>query len=299
MPETDEKKLTFGSLFAGIGGIDLGLERAGMQCVWQVEIDDYATRVLEKHWPNVRRWRDITTFPPNSDSDQLWDEHRRSGRSGRQGAAEPRDDGSLWRVELICGGFPCQPISCAGKQLGERDSRWLWGEMHRVCSALRPRWVLAENVPRLLSAGNVRGDLFGKILRDLASIGYRVEWHCIPAAAVGAPHIRDRLFILGFADGNGRQAGKQGSETVDTGVALSQQVVMPTRWPTPNATDGNKAPKFHKGGNPSLPCKVEQDAALRDSSGAKTGTGQLNPTWVEWLMGFPTAWTDLDASETP
>ena len=87
----------FGSLFAGIGGIDLGLERAGMECIWQVEIDDYATRVLEKHWPNVRRWRDVRDFPP-----------------------EPVED---WRCDLIAGGFPCQDISYAGKGAGINGSR--------------------------------------------------------------------------------------------------------------------------------------------------------------------------------
>ena len=91
--------VTFGSLFAGIGGLDLGFERAGMKCKWQVEIDDYATRVLEKHWPEVRRWRDITTFPPDAD-DQ---------------AAESSNDGETWGVDLICGGFPCQDISYTGR----------------------------------------------------------------------------------------------------------------------------------------------------------------------------------------
>jgi DNA (cytosine-5)-methyltransferase 1 len=161
--------VTFGSLFAGIGGMDLGLERAGMQCAWQVENYPYCNRVLAKHWPDVRRHDDIRTFPPEGD----------------------------WTVDLVCGGFPCQPVSCAGRRAGDTDDRWLWPEMHRVCEVVRPRWVLAENVPGLLSAST--GRIFGEILRDLAALGYRAEWDCIPAAAVGAPHIRDRVFILAHA----------------------------------------------------------------------------------------------------
>ena len=113
------KPLTFGSLFAGIGGFDLGLERAGMVCKWQVEIDEYATRVLEKHWPTVRRWNDVRTFPPEGD----------------------------WNVDVICGGFPCQDISVAGKGAGLAGARsGLWYEFARIIRHIRPRWVIVENV---------------------------------------------------------------------------------------------------------------------------------------------------------
>ena len=135
---------------------------------WQVEIEPYARRVLAKHWPDVPRWDDVRTFPP-----------------------DPVED---WAVDLVCGGFPCQPVSLAGQQKGEEDERWLWDDMRRVCDTLKPRWVLAENVPGLLSASDGlgrRGALFGGVVRDLASLGYVVEWHCIPAGGpggVGAPH---------------------------------------------------------------------------------------------------------------
>ena len=164
--------ITFGSLFAGIGGLDLGLERAGMVCKWQVENNDYAARVLAKHWPKVRRWGDIRTFPP-----------------------EPASE---WAVELVCGGFPCQPVSNAGKRRGESDERWLWDEMCRICQMVKPVWVLAENVPGLLSAAS--GRLFGTVVRDLASIGYSCEWDCVSAASVGAPHVRNRVFIIGRSE---------------------------------------------------------------------------------------------------
>ena len=162
--------ITVGSLFAGIGGLELGLEMTGgFKTVWQVENDKYATRVLEKHWPDVRRWGDVATFPP--------------------------DDGHDYRCDLICGGFPCQDISYAGKGEGLGGERsGLFYEAARVIRILEPRYVLLENVSALLTRG------LDAVLGTLASLGYDAEWHCIPAAAVGAPHIRDRVFIIGYAN---------------------------------------------------------------------------------------------------
>ena len=193
-------KLTVGSLFAGIGGIDLGLEMTGgFETVWQVENDEYATRVLEKHWPDVRRWGDVRAFLAYAKRPRT-PQPQGSKQNKRRWSIYSREK---WRadnhVDLICGGFPCQPVSCAGKQRGEHDERWLWDEMRRVCAILRPTWVLAENVLGLLSAKDVhgkRGALFGRVVQDLASLGYRVRWDCVPAASVGAPHIRDRVFIV-------------------------------------------------------------------------------------------------------
>jgi DNA (cytosine-5)-methyltransferase 1 len=158
--------LTFGSLFAGIGGLDLGLERAGMACRWQVEIDEYCRRVLAKHWPDVPKFGDIREVT----------------------------GGELERVDLICGGFPCQDISDAGKRAGIGGERsGLWSEYIRLVRVLRPHFVLVENVAALLGRGA------GTVLGDLAASGYDAEWDCIPAAAVGAPHIRDRVFIVAHA----------------------------------------------------------------------------------------------------
>lgn len=159
--------LTFGSLFSGIGGIDLGLERAGMQCKWQVELDDYCLKVLAKHWPDVPRYGDIKELDPHD----------------------------LAPVDLICGGFPCQPVSIAGKRLAQADERWLWPEFFRIVRTLRPRYVLVENVPGLLSAG------MGDVLGDLAADGYDAEWDCILAAAVGASHLRCRVFVVAYPTG--------------------------------------------------------------------------------------------------
>jgi DNA (cytosine-5)-methyltransferase 1 len=163
--------LTLGSLFSGIGGLELGFERTGgFVTRWQVENDPYATKVLEKHWPNVRRYGDITKL--NADE--------------------------LERVDVIVGGFPCQPDSVAGKRKGRNDSRWLWPEYARLIRSLRPAYAVMENVPGLFSGG------FGDVLRDLAEGGYDAEWQVLSAYSVGAPHIRERVFIVAYP-GDGRQ----------------------------------------------------------------------------------------------
>jgi DNA (cytosine-5)-methyltransferase 1 len=160
-------EITFGSLFAGIGGFDLGFERAGMVCKWQVEINDYANRVLAKHWPHVHRERDIRT-------------------AGRH---------NLEPVDVICGGFPCQDISYAGQGAGlDGERSGLFFEAVRVVRELRPRIVVLENVAALLTRG------LDRVLGTLAEIGYDAEWHCIPAAAVGAPHERERVFVIAYSD---------------------------------------------------------------------------------------------------
>lgn len=157
--------MTIGSLFSGIGGFDLAASRVwGWDCVrWQVEIDPWAQRVLAKHWPNVPRFGDIREL------------------TGEE--LEP--------VELICGGFPCQPFSDAGRRRAQEDTRHLWPEMLRLVSALRPAWVVGENVPPLIRLG------LDEVAGEMEDLGYAVEALCIPACAVGAPHIRERLWIVG------------------------------------------------------------------------------------------------------
>ena len=163
--------LTFGELFAGIGGFSLGLERAGMTCKWQVEIDPYATAVLKKHWPEVPRHEDVRTFPPEGD----------------------------YSVDLICGGFPCQDISVAGKGAGLAGARsGLWYEFARVIGVIRPRYVIVENVAALLTRG------MDAVLGTLSTLGYDAEWHVVPASAVGAPHRRERVWIVAYANDQGQ-----------------------------------------------------------------------------------------------
>ncbi len=154
--------LTFGSLFAGIGGFDLGFERAGMRCAWQVEIDDFCQQVLAKHWPDVPRLGDV----------------RNVGRH------------NLAPVDIICGGFPCQPHSVAGKRQGAQDDRDLWPEYRRIVDELRPTWVVAENVP------GIRTTILDQVLSDLGNLGYSAETISLPAAAFDAWHPRQRYFIV-------------------------------------------------------------------------------------------------------
>ena len=193
-------KLTVGSLFAGIGGIELGLEwTGGFETVWQVENDEYATRILQKHWPEARRWEDVRTFPPDADRVRF-----NTGET-KQPLQRDRQCGqtSPWHVDLITAGFPCQDISYAGKGAGLGGERsGLFHEAARVIRTLGPRYVLLENVGALLTRG------IDTVLGTLASLGYDAEWHCIPAAAVGAPHIRDRVFILSYAIGEGRDSSQ-------------------------------------------------------------------------------------------
>jgi DNA (cytosine-5)-methyltransferase 1 len=173
-----DRKLTVGSCFSGIGGLEKGLEDSGgFETRWQIEFDEYASAVLAKHWPRVQRYSDI------------------------------RDVVQPERVDVICGGFPCQDVSLAGARKGLEGKRsTLWSEMFRLICEVKPQWVVAENVPGLLSSDN--GQFFGNILRDLAGAGYDAEWGVLSAAGVGAPHLRRRIFILAHSMPS-RERGKQ------------------------------------------------------------------------------------------
>ena len=151
-------------LFSGIGGFSLGLERAGMRTVAFCEVDDYCARVLKKHWPDVPNLGDV--------------------------CAVDLPEGF---AEVVCGGFPCQDISNAGKRAGiEGERSGLWAEYARIVRDIRPKFVIVENVSALLGRG------LDRVLGDLAEVGYDAEWHCIPASYIGAPHNRDRIWIIAY-----------------------------------------------------------------------------------------------------
>lgn len=228
-----------GSLFAGIGGFDLGLERAGFDIAWQVEIDPYCQRVLAKHWPAVQRYGDIQAVD--------WS------------AVEP--------VDLLCGGFPCQDISLAGKGAGLSGERsGLWFEYAKAIDALKPRYVLIENVAALRSRG------LDQVLGSLAALGYDAEWHCIPACAVGAPHRRDRVWIIAYAESKRAQGRlfKQGRAVIRDDGDIQ---------PVADASEQQRDRWMH------WTCGWEREPqeALRDAGG-----GEREETWMsipEPLLG--------------
>lgn len=178
--------MKIGSLFSGIGGLELGLERTGgFKAIWQSEIDAYASAVLKRHWPGVPNLGDITKV----------------------------DWAGVERPNVICGGFPCQDISVAGRGVGITGKRsGLWKEFARAIEATRPEWIVAENVPMLVKRG------LGVVLADLRSLGYTpFRPILVEAASVGANHKRERIFIVAHSTGNGCQDASALEERVDAG----------------------------------------------------------------------------------
>lgn len=161
--------MTHASLFSGIGGFDLAAQWMGWDNLFWCEIDPFCKRVLRHHFPNSYEYDDIHTA-----------------------------DFTLFkgRVDVLTGGFPCQPFSVAGKRKGTADARWLWGQMYRAIRELRPRYIVAENVYGLLNQGG--GLAFEQVINDLETAGYEVQSFVIPAYAIGAPHRRDRLWIVAY-----------------------------------------------------------------------------------------------------
>ena len=250
------------ALFAGAGGGILGGHLLGWRTVCAVEWEPYAACVLAARQndgilPAFPIWDDVQTF-----------------------------DGKPWagRVDVVSGGFPCQDISAAGRGAGIEGKRsGMWFHMARIIGEVRPRYVYVENSPMLTSRG------LHRVLGDLAEMGFDARWGVISAADVGAPHQRDRIWIV------------------------SRYIPPPPRiWPTPTAhmSKETNAPSEHNRNTPTLTAQVNwatptvcgnynrKGASKTSGDGLATQVGgKLNPTWVEWLMGWPLGWTDLKPLE--
>ena len=259
-----------GSAFSGIGGFELGLERAipNSKTVWQIEQNAFCQKILRKHWADAK----------------IYDDVREVGAH------------NLEPVDIFCAGFPCQDISVAGKGEGLNGKKsGLWWECFRIISELRPRIIVLENV----SAVTFRGGR--EVVGSLTSIGYDTEWQVISAGMFGAPHIRKRWFLVGYASHTNKQGGRS------TWCAIVEDGVM---LPTPTAKANQMAPDFrrHWKGLLPTPTATEHKYRLKGNSQASrcleararktvTTSGEkmrLNPLFVEWMMGFPTGWTDLE-----
>jgi len=166
-----------GSLFSGIGGFDLASEWMGWENVFHCEIAEFPRKVLNYYWPNAKTHEDIT-----------------------------KTDFTIYRgtIDILTGGFPCQPYSAAGKRLGKEDSRHLWPQMLRAIQEIKPRWIVGENVAGFLTWND--GLVFREVCTDLENEGYEVQAFVIPACAVGAPHRRDRVWIVANAASDGYDA---------------------------------------------------------------------------------------------
>lgn len=255
--------LRIGSLFSGIGGLELGLERSGLgRVVWQCEIDAFCRSVLARHWPDVVRFEDVRTI--------------------RKNAVEP--------VDLICGGFPCQDVSSAGKGAGLDGARsGLWFEYRRVIQELQPRFVIVENV----ASGKARW--LPTVRRNLCDDGYTSRAYSISAIDVGAPHLRRRVFVVAVSNGDGHPV-RHGSER------------EPRRWPGELPGQGRAEPADDRqdmadsdsDGRKRVAAAIDSHRAeATEPAGPRTSqTAVLNPRFVEALMGFPPGWTTLPSRQT-
>jgi DNA (cytosine-5)-methyltransferase 1 len=262
-----------GSLCSGIGGLELGLERAGLgETVWQCEYDPHARTILERHW-------DVPIYEDVTDTD--WS------------TVEP--------VDVICAGYPCQPFSQAGQRQGSDDDRHLWPAVRDAIRHLGPSYVVLENVRGHLSLG------FGEVLGDLADLGFDAEWRMLRASDVGGPHRRERVFIAATHPGRERRGQGTGLRGGDAG-GDRRRLIDDDRGeahadPDLSGLEGRPAHPECGRERPTRPGGVDTwgpyAAAIRRweltygrTAPPPTVDGKLSPAFVEWMMGFPEGWVD-------
>ena len=275
--------MTHASLFSGIGGFDLAAEWAGWTNAFNCEIDPFCRTILKYHFPNAKQYEDIRTA-----------------------------DFTIWkdRIDVLTGGFPCQPFSLAGKWRGTEDDRYLWPAMLDVIRTVRPRWVVGENVYGIVNWSE--GLVFEQVCADLEAAGYEVQPYIIPACGVGAPHRRDRCWFVAHRTDAGAEAMRERED----GFYAVEPVAHPDgdrrrkrpneQKPPPNASERPTLAMASKMGL--LPTPTANDAknvTLPASQGIRnglpktamqsdeyrTGTGsRLNPLYVAEMMGFPGNW---------
>lgn len=277
--------MTHASLFSGIGGFDLAAEWAGWTNMFNCEIDGFCRKVLKYHFPNAQQYADIRTT-----------------------------DFTVWRgrIDVLTGGFPCQPFSLAGKRRGTEDDRYLWPEMLRAIREIRPEWVVGENVYGFVNWSN--GLVFDTMCADLENAGYQVGAFILPAAAVGAPHRRDRVWVVAHRSDAGSEAMRERQDGVFSGNHAAdsdgnrrrkrthESKPVPECVGTSDAGNGceNRTPADpdNDATNASLPASLSTRksgiAKVAMQSGEyRAGAGfRLNPRYVAEMMGFPPNWTE-------
>jgi len=278
--------LTVGSLFSGIGGLDLGLERAGMKVIWQSEIDPYCNKVLKKHWPEVPNHGNI--------KDINWE--------------------TVERPNVICGGYPCQPFSTAGKRRGTDDPRHLWPWVRTAISELQPDYAILENVKGHLSMGGLQ------VIGELAEIGYDAEWRVVSAAGVGAPHRRERIIIVAYPNGNYSTNGRE-CENVPSqdrswrddgsgsGSNLREISLGSPRETTQNVADAdytrNRTPKRRTNRNRTAQIQERQNVAQFGVSRRGKNVADADSSrrkgriWSQEISSAPTGFDNTSADKRP
>lgn len=280
--------MRIGSLFSGAGGLDMAVEAVfGGEVIWHSELDKAASKVLAYRFPCAPNLGDITEI----------------------------DWSTVETPDILCGGWPCQPFSLAGKQKGIEDERALWPFVAGAIRALRPRYIVLENVSAVLGAGE-----FHRVASDLAEAGYEFAWTCFRASDVGAPHRRERLFVIAYTIEQGREGHVLQQGGYEPATECGNHVV--TLLPTPAAADGSRGQDYARanrggsGGDDLVTAAVKAhnqnqwgrySAAIarweqflgwqapHPTEPNSKGNPRLNPAFSEFLMGWPEGWvTDSD-----